>query len=71
LLSEPSGITDPAGVSFLREENRFVADRLKQHYVSEIFPQKLKLSLDYQRKRNFFSDLRVLYRMVLNLRAKD
>jgi lipopolysaccharide/colanic/teichoic acid biosynthesis glycosyltransferase len=67
LLSEPPGITDPASLAYRNEENLFAADRLEQQYVSEILPQKLQLSLDYQRKRSFFSDLRVLFDTVFNL----
>ena len=69
LLSEPPGITDPASLAYRGEENLFVAGRMEQQYVSEILPQKLRLSMDYQRHRSFFSDLRVLLRTVLNLMA--
>jgi lipopolysaccharide/colanic/teichoic acid biosynthesis glycosyltransferase len=69
LLSEPPGITDPASLAYRNEENLFAADRMEQQYVSEILPQKLRLSLDYRRKRSFFSDLRVLFNTVLNLTA--
>lgn len=71
LLREPPGITDPASLAYRCEENLLVADRLEQHCISEILPHKLTLSLDYQRKRNFFSDLRVLFNTVLSLAAKD
>jgi lipopolysaccharide/colanic/teichoic acid biosynthesis glycosyltransferase len=69
LLSQPPGITDPASLAYRREDNLFVAGRMEQQYVSEILPQKLGLSLDYQRNRSFFSDLRVLFHTVLNLTA--
>ncbi|HWY22604.1 MAG TPA: sugar transferase [Candidatus Acidoferrum sp.] len=67
LLNQPPGITDPASLAYRREETLFVAERMEQQYVSEILPEKLKLSLDYQRNRSFFSDLRVLLNTVLNL----
>jgi lipopolysaccharide/colanic/teichoic acid biosynthesis glycosyltransferase len=67
LLNQPPGITDPATLAFRREETLFVAERMEQQYVAEILPEKLKLSLDYQRHRSFFSDLRVLLNTVLNL----
>jgi lipopolysaccharide/colanic/teichoic acid biosynthesis glycosyltransferase len=69
LLSEPPGITDPASLAYRHEENVFVAARMEQQYVSEILPEKLRLSLDYQRNRSFFSDLRILLNTVLNLTA--
>lgn len=67
LLNQPPGITDPATLAYRREETLFVAERMEQQYVLEILPEKLKLSLDYQRNRTFFSDLRVLLNTVLNL----
>ena len=67
LLNQPPGITDPATLAYRREEGLFIAERMEQQYVSEILPEKLKLSLDYQRNRNFFSDLRVLLNTVLSL----
>jgi len=67
LLDQPPGITDPATLAFRREETLLIAERMEQQYVSEILPEKLKLSLDYQHKRSFFSDLRVLLNTVLNL----
>jgi lipopolysaccharide/colanic/teichoic acid biosynthesis glycosyltransferase len=69
LLTQPPGITDPASLAFRREENLFVADRMQQQYVAEILPEKLRLSLEYQRHRSFFSDMRVLLDTVLNLAA--
>jgi lipopolysaccharide/colanic/teichoic acid biosynthesis glycosyltransferase len=67
LLNQSPGITDPASLAYRQEETLFVAERMEQQYVSEILPEKLKLSLDYQRNRSFFSDLRVLLNTVLNL----
>jgi len=69
LLTEPPGITDPASLAYRNEENLFPADRVEQHYLSEILPQKLQLSLDYQRKRSLFSDLRVLFDTIFTLTA--
>jgi lipopolysaccharide/colanic/teichoic acid biosynthesis glycosyltransferase len=42
---------------------------MQQQYVAEILPEKLRLSLEYQRHRSFFSDMRVLLDTVLNLAA--
>jgi len=67
LLNQPPGITDPATLAYRREETLFIAERMEQQYVSEILPEKLKLSLAYQRNRNFLSDLRVLLNTVLSL----
>jgi lipopolysaccharide/colanic/teichoic acid biosynthesis glycosyltransferase len=67
LLSEPPGITDPASLAYRCEEKLFVADRMEQQYVSEILPEKLRLSLEYQRRRSLPSDLHVLLNTVLGL----
>jgi len=69
LLSEPPGITDPASLAYRCEEKLFVAVRMEQQYVSEILPEKLRLSLEYQRKRSLLSDLHVLLNTVLGLTA--
>jgi lipopolysaccharide/colanic/teichoic acid biosynthesis glycosyltransferase len=69
LLSEPPGITDPASLAYRREEKLFVAERMEQQYVSEILPEKLRLSLEYQRSRSLLSDLHVLVNTVLSLAA--
>lgn len=66
LLSEPPGITDPASLAYRHEEQLFVPGKMEQQYVGEILPSKLKLSLEYQRRRNLFSDLGVLLQTVCN-----
>lgn len=67
LLREPPGITDPASLAFRHEEKLFVPERMEQQYVSEILPEKLRLSLEYQRSRGLLSDLHVLFNTVLSL----
>lgn len=67
LLSDPPGITDPASLAFRREEQLFLAAEMERQYVSEILPEKLRLSLAYQSHRGFVSDLRVLMKTLLGL----
>jgi lipopolysaccharide/colanic/teichoic acid biosynthesis glycosyltransferase len=62
ILRDPPGITDPATILFRHEESAFAAGNIEQQYVSEILPQKLRLSLEYSRRRNFWSDLGVIWR---------
>jgi lipopolysaccharide/colanic/teichoic acid biosynthesis glycosyltransferase len=69
LLSEPPGITDPASLAYRREDKLFVPERMEQQYVSEILPEKLRLSLEYQRRRSLLTDLHVLLTTVLGLTA--
>ena len=67
LLQDRPGITDPATLAYRHEDRILSASRIEQQYVGEILPAKLKLSLDYQQKRTFWSDLRILLRTALRL----
>jgi len=62
LLQDRPGITDPASLAYRHEDQILSADRLEQQYVSEVLPAKLALSLDYQQRRTFLSDLTILFR---------
>lgn len=67
LLKEAPGITDPASLAYRREEELFHAGGIEEQYVSQILPDKLRLSLEYQRRRTLFSDLVVLFETLLSL----
>lgn len=67
LLADPPGITDPASLAFRREEQLFAPAGMERQYVSEILPRKLSLSLEYQRRRSFASDLGVLMKTIFGL----
>jgi lipopolysaccharide/colanic/teichoic acid biosynthesis glycosyltransferase len=67
LLRDRPGITDPATLANRREDQMFSGGRIEQQYVDEILPAKLQLSLDYQRRRSFLSDLGILLRTVFGL----
>lgn len=69
LLKDCPGITDPASLAYRHEECCFVPGEIEQQYVSRILPHKLQLSLEYQRHRDFLSDLKVLLDTVLHLAA--
>ncbi|MGO9086146.1 MAG: sugar transferase [Candidatus Sulfotelmatobacter sp.] len=69
ILQERPGITDPATLAYRREEQIFSATRMEQQYVEEILPAKLKLSLDYQMRRNLLSDVRILFQTAIGLIA--
>ena len=65
LLTDPPGITDPASLAFRHEDQLFVPAEMERQYISEILPRKLSLSLEYQRRRGFASDLGVLLKTIL------
>jgi dTDP-4-amino-4,6-dideoxygalactose transaminase/lipopolysaccharide/colanic/teichoic acid biosynthesis glycosyltransferase len=70
LLQDRPGITDPATLVFRHEEEIFQAGTLEKQYVSQILPQKLKLSLKYSQARTFLSDLGILVRTVVGLKSQ-
>ena len=67
ILQDRPGITDPASLAYRHEEQILSPDRMEQQYVSEVLPAKLALSLEYQRRRWFLSDLTVLLRTALRV----
>jgi lipopolysaccharide/colanic/teichoic acid biosynthesis glycosyltransferase len=67
LLQDRPGITDPATLAYRREEEILLAERLEEQYVSQVLPEKLRLSLDYQRRRNFMTDLGMLFKTAAGL----
>jgi lipopolysaccharide/colanic/teichoic acid biosynthesis glycosyltransferase len=73
LLRERPGITDPASLAYRHEDQIMAAGRvagsIEEQYVEQILPAKLKLSLDYQKRRDFWSDLRILLQTILGLLA--
>lgn len=66
LLTEPPGITDPASLAYRCEEVMFTPGQLEDQYVATILPEKLRLSLEYHRRRCLSSDLEILVRTVLS-----
>jgi lipopolysaccharide/colanic/teichoic acid biosynthesis glycosyltransferase len=67
ILEERPGITDPASLAYRREDEILSATQTEQHYIAEILPQKLKLSLEYQNRRTFLSDIAILLRTLRGL----
>ena len=66
VLSVRPGITDPASIKF-RNENDLLAqaENPEKFYIEQIMPEKIKISIDYIRKRNFFTDLGVIFKTIL------
>lgn len=67
LLRERPGITDPATIAHRREDTLLTGELVEQQYISRLLPAKVQMSLDYQRRRTFLSDLDVLFRTVTTL----
>jgi lipopolysaccharide/colanic/teichoic acid biosynthesis glycosyltransferase len=62
LLRERPGITDPSTLAFRHEERMFGTANVEREYIAYILPAKLKICLEYARRRNFGSDLVVILR---------
>lgn len=69
LLQDRPGITDAASLAYRNEEQFFSAGRMEEQYVQEVLPAKLKLSLEYQQRRTFFSDIQILIRTAFRMIA--
>ncbi len=67
LLRDCPGITDPASIAYRCEEKILLEECIQDQYVSQVLPDKLRLSLDYQRRRTFLSDVGVLIRTVFGI----
>ncbi len=55
------GLTDPASIQY-RNEPEMLADveNREQAYLTEMLPRKISVSLEYQKNRTLFSDLKVI-----------
>lgn len=62
VLSVRPGLTSPAALAYIREEEMLVGDDPVAKYVSTIMPQKLALDLDYVRTATFAGDLKIIGR---------
>ena len=60
ILRDRPGITDPASVAFRHEDRLFSGGDVEKEYIERILPAKLKISLDYARRRHIASDLMVI-----------
>lgn len=73
LLEFRPGITDPASLEFVDEEQRLASagEAWRQCYLEEILPRKLQLASDYARRRTWHSDLAVLGATALHLMRRS
>ena len=70
ILQERPGITDPASLAYQHEDRFLPRDDAEIAYVSQVLPRKLRLSIDYQQRRTFLSDMQILVRTVFGLARK-
>ena len=67
LLTVRPGITDPASLSYVREEDSVALSSASEDvYVGQILPEKIKLSKLYLRRAGTVNDLRIILKTVLS-----
>ncbi len=71
LLQDPPGITDPASLVYRHEEKMLKPECSEEQYVSQILPHKLSLSLEYYRRRTFFSDLKIVLQTLVGANVAE
>jgi lipopolysaccharide/colanic/teichoic acid biosynthesis glycosyltransferase len=62
LLTVRPGITGPASVAFVHEEELLKGGSAEERYVADVMPRKLDLELAYVDHATFVTDLRILIR---------
>jgi lipopolysaccharide/colanic/teichoic acid biosynthesis glycosyltransferase len=62
ILAFRPGITSPASLEYRDEAAHLQGENWHQHYVNVILPRKLRMDMDYLRRRTFFSDIKIILR---------
>lgn len=66
VLTVRPGITDPASVAFRSESDLMASeDDPEQFYIREVMPEKLRINLEYLKKRNLLTDIGVIFSTLL------
>jgi lipopolysaccharide/colanic/teichoic acid biosynthesis glycosyltransferase len=71
VLSVKPGITGPTQLEYRDEASMLQGEGVDEEYVSRLMPEKLKLDLEYVRTRSLLLDLRILWRTVTTLLARQ
>lgn len=67
-LSVRPGLTDYASIEYLDEQELLgKSDNPEETYIQEIMPAKLSLNLKYIEDRNFFLDLKLIFKTVFKI----
>lgn len=65
------GISDVSSLLFWNESELLAQQKdPESYYIQQILPQKLSLSLNYQKTATFFSDLGIIFKTIQNLFSK-
>lgn len=65
VLSVKPGITDYASLKYFEESELLAkSDNPRQTYIDEIMPEKIKINLEYLRRKSFSEDLRIILKTI-------
>jgi lipopolysaccharide/colanic/teichoic acid biosynthesis glycosyltransferase len=64
ILEIRPGITSAASVLYRNEERLLQGPDFERVYIDTILPEKLRLDLEYESTRSFWTDLRILFRTI-------
>jgi lipopolysaccharide/colanic/teichoic acid biosynthesis glycosyltransferase len=65
ILNLRPGITGPASLKYAREEELLASVENPQKYNDEVlWPDKVKLNLEYYRNRSFFKDIKIIFNTI-------
>jgi lipopolysaccharide/colanic/teichoic acid biosynthesis glycosyltransferase len=68
ILNLKPGITGPASLKYANEEELLsMVDNPKQYNDQIIFPDKVKINLEYYYNNSFFGDLKLIFRTIFRL----
>lgn len=67
VLSVRPGLTSPAALAYIREEEMLAGADPVAQYVTTIMPRKLALDLDYIRDATFAGDLKIIGRTLVRV----
>ena len=67
ILELRPGITGPASLKYINEEEILAkVDNAQQYNDEIIYPDKVKINLDYYYNRSFFGDIKIIYRTIFH-----
>ena len=72
ILELRPGITGPASLKYIDEEEILASQPDPQKYNDEvIWPDKVRINLEYYHHRSFFGDLRIIFRTIAGKKGQE
>jgi lipopolysaccharide/colanic/teichoic acid biosynthesis glycosyltransferase len=72
VLSVKPGITDPASIRFIDEEQILAASKEPEKtYTKQILPRKLRLGLNYVKHISFWHDIKIMFATFFSILKKS